>query len=183
MAGTKSFDDYFRDFQERLTGYATNITSDHAYIHKGYGFIAVIIEEAQSSAFSVGFTTPASGRDIHWRPARITTSADNVSMTVYEGDSFTGGTALTPVCLNRKIDAATTMQAISTGVTATPAGTIIQAYNTGGGSGGNATGGGLSSGEERLLKPETDYVVVFDPAGATDIYVELFWYEEEEFSA
>jgi len=181
MAGTKSLDDYFKAWQERLTGYATNITSDHAYIHKGRGFIAIIKKAAQSAAFNVGFTTPASGRDIHWRPVGIMSSSDNVTATVYEGDAFTGGTAVTPVCMNRKIDATSDMQAFDDGVTVTPAGLVIQAFNTGGGTGGNASGGGSSATEERLLKQDTDYVVVVEPDGATDIVLEFFWYEEDEF--
>jgi len=180
MAGTKSFDNYFKAWQEELTGYATNITSDHSYIHKGFGYKAILVKTAQSADIKIGFTTPASGKDIHWRPANIRTSADNVTLIVYEGDAFTDGTDITPVCLNRKIDNTSEMQAFKEGVTVTPSGTIIQALATGGGSGGDATGGTASSGEERLLKQDTDYVAVISPDGSTDIYLEFFWYEEAE---
>lgn len=53
MAGTFSIDDYLRDFQEGLTGYATNITSDHSYIHKGKGFTAVINVGTISAAYKI----------------------------------------------------------------------------------------------------------------------------------
>lgn len=182
MAGTKSFDDYFRDWQERLTGYLTNITSDHSYIHKGFGFKAIITKASQSATFRIAFTTPASGKDIHWRPALIGTSADSVLLKVYEGDTFTGGTDVTPINLNRQIATVSAMQAFKDGVTATPTGTVIQAIQTSGGSGGNAVGGAESSAEERLLKQDTTYIVEVDPAGSTDISLELFWYEEDEFT-
>jgi len=167
--------------QELLTKYKTVITSDHAYIHKGLGFKAIIKKASQTADFFIAFTTPASAKDIHWRPALVTTSTENVGFTVYEGDTFTGGTDVTPVCLNRKMDSTSAMQALKDGVTSTPTGTIIQSFQTGGGSGGNSIGGGTSSSEERLLKQDTTYIVKVEPAGSTDITMELFWYEEDEY--
>jgi len=167
--------------QETLTGYSAVIDSDHAYIHDGIAYTAIIDLGTISAATKIGFTTPtvASGKYVHWRPIGLQTSADYVKFELYEGDSFTGGTAASVINRNRLSSNTTGMQNFDSGVTVTPAGTVIQ-HGGVGTSGNPATrsGGGGSAAEEIVLKQNTDYVVQITPDGSTDVVMELFWYEE-----
>ena len=172
--------------QEGLTKYKAVIGSDHAYIHKGLAFTAIISTGSISAAYRIAFKTPASaaGKYIHWRPIGITSSADYVSIKLTEGDTYTGGSDVTPINRNRTSSTVSVMQAFKTGVTSTPAGTVIQA--TGIGTAGNPTaisGGGAAADQELLLKPDTVYVFTLTPAGATSCELELFWYEEDGYHA
>jgi hypothetical protein len=173
-------------FQEGLTKYAATISSDHAYVHRGLAFTAIINTGSISAAYDIAFTTPeaADGKYIHWRPIGISSSANYTGFTLYEGDTFSGGTAVTPVNRNRNASATSKMQAFVYGATATPAGTIIQAGGIGASGNPNArTGGGAGADQELLLKPDTNYVLTLVPAGATTCVLELFWYEEEGYIA
>lgn len=171
-------------FQEALTGYTGVITSDHAYIHRGLAFTANLSSGSISTAYYIAFTTPtvASGKYIHWRPLGLASSADYVEVTLYEDDSFSAGTDVTPINRNRPMSSLTSkMQAFKKGVTSTPTGTIIQVVGLG--STGNPTaraGGGAGADEEIVLKQNTSYVAKIDPAGATIVTGSLYWYEEDE---
>lgn len=71
------------------------------------------------------------------------------------------------------------MQTFVKGATATPAGTLIQLAGVG--TSGNAvsrSGGGSAAAQEIVLKQNTNYVLTITPDSATDVTVELFWYEE-----
>jgi hypothetical protein len=168
---------------EKLTGYLAFITSDHAYIHAGKAFTAILNTGSISASYKVAFKTPtvASGKFVHWRPLKFTTSANYVQYTLYEGDTYTGGTAITPINRNRnlKLTHLTTMQAFVKGVTSTPTGTIMDSGGIGT-SGVPAASGGGSMGAvvELLLTPNTVYVLDLVPAGATVVTGKLFWYEE-----
>lgn len=169
--------------QECLTGYMGVIGSDHAYIHDGKAFTAFVNTGEILAAYDVAFTTPsvASGKFIHWRPNGLDTSADYVLVTLREGDSFSDGTAVTPINRNRLSSETTTMQAFVKGATATPTGTIIQ--QGGIGASGNPvsrSGGGSAADEELVLKQNTNYVFTLEPAGATEVNLSLFWYEEDK---
>ena len=170
-----------KEFQENLTKYVGVINSDHAYIHKGIGFAAVIDVGTISGAYNISFKTPsvASGKFIHWRPIGITSSANYCKLQLYEGDTYTGGDAVTPVNLNRLSDKTSLMQAFVKNSTSTPGGTIIKL--SGMGTSGNPSarsGGATASSEEIVLKQNTIYTMVITPAGETVVTAELFWYEE-----
>lgn len=175
-------------FQEPVTKYVGQIDTDHAYIHAGLAYKAIIDLGSISGATNIGFKTPSAsnGKYIHWRPAKISTSADYLSYKLYEGDTYTSGSAVTPVNLNRPMAKAfpsefsTTMQDFKSGVTSSPTGTVIQ--QDGLGTSGNPAaqgGGGGGAAEERILLQNTNYVIQITPDGATDVLLELFWYEEE----
>lgn len=182
MAGTKSFDEYFKAWQESFTGYLAQISSDHAYVHKGLAFTAVLDIGSISSTYNIGFTTPtvASGKYIHWRPIGLSSSANYVAFKLYEGDTYTGGTAVTPVNRRREAPIPTTnMQSFATGVTSTPTGTVIQAGGLGSDGNPNArSGGGSAADQEILLARNETYVLQLEPSGSTSVVLELFWYEE-----
>jgi len=166
---------------ELFTGYLGTIGSDHAYVHKGLAFTSIITTPSISAAYVIGFTTPtvASGKYIHWRPIGISSSADHVSFQLTEDESFTSGTAVTPINRNRNSSAATNMQTFAYGVTATPAGDVIQAGAIGtSGNPAARSGGDSAADQELVLIPNTSYLLTLTPAGATVCVVELFWYEE-----
>lgn len=171
-------------WKEGLTGYIAQISSDHAYIHQGKAKTAIIDTGSISAAYYIGFTTPsvASGKFVHWRPIGASSSANYVAVQLYEGDSFSAGTAVTPINRNRNIATASTMQVFAKGVTATPAGTIIQSAGIGvDGNAATRSGGGARADEELVLKPNTSYVMKLTPAGATTVKADLFWYEEDGY--
>ncbi len=170
--------------QEGLTKYQAVISSDHAYVHKGIAFTSIINTGSISAAYDIAFTTPseASGKFIHWRPIGISSSADYVQFTLYEGDSFSAGSAITPINRNRNISKASLITTMVKGATATPAGTIISAGGIGtSGNPAARAGGGAAADQELLLKPETNYVLTLVPDSATICILELFWYEEEGY--
>jgi hypothetical protein len=165
-----------------MTGFMGVIDSDHAYIHKGLAFTLVVDLGSISTATKIGFITPtvASGKYIHWRPVGIQTSANYVKYKLYEGDAFTEGVAATPINRNRTSSNTTKIQASKTGVTVTPAGTVLQIGGVGiSGNPSSRAGGGAAADQELLLKQNTSYVLELDPAGATVVTLELFWYEED----
>jgi len=166
---------------EGLTKFMAVISSDHAYIHDGIAYTAIVDSGSISAAYDIAFTTPtvASGKFIHWRPIGATTSADYVSATLREGDSYTSGSAVTPINRNRLSSNTTTMQTFVKNATVDPSGTILQ--QTGIGTSGNPAsqaGGGAGADEELVLKQDTDYVLTLVPDGATTCLLSLFWYEE-----
>lgn len=169
--------------QEELTGYSAVIGSDHAYIHDGIAFTAIINTGSISAAYDIAFKTPSaeSGKFIHWRPIGIDTSADYVDIVLREGDTYSAGTSVTPINRNRLSTNTSKMQSFVYNATATPTGTIIQ--RGGIGTSGNAAsqgGGGAAASQEIVLKQDTNYVLTLTPDGATVVNVSLFWYEEEK---
>ena len=169
--------------QEGLTGFQTGITSDHAYIHDGIAFTGIINTGSISAAYDIAFTTPsiADGKFMHWRPIGISSDADSVGWVMYEGDTFSAGTAVVPINRNRNSTNLSKVTTLVKGATATPSGTMISAGQVG--TSGVPTakgGGGAQADEEIVLKPATNYVLTLTPAGATTVILELFWYEEEK---
>ena len=182
MVARKKYDALSRA-NEDLTGYWGTIDSDHAYIHKGIAYKAIINTGSISAAYDIGFTTPtvASGKYIHWRPIGITSSADYVDIQLTEDETISGGTTVTPVNMNRLTTHTSDMQAFAKGVTCTPAGTLID--STGIGSSGNPTakaGGGAGAEQEIVLKQNTKYCITLTPDSATTCILQLFWYEETD---
>jgi len=183
MSALERITEIAEEEQECLTGYKGVITSDHAYIHDGKAFTAILSTGSISAVYRVGFTTPsvASGKFIHWRPLAITSSADYVDIQLTEDDSFTGGTTITPINRNRLSEATSTMQAFSNGVTSTPTGIVIQASGIGvSGNTVSQAGGGAGADQELVLKQNTSYVITLTPDGATTVRASLFWYEEDK---
>ena len=164
--------------KEALTGYMGVVSSDHAYIHKGLAYTAIINTGSISAAYDIAFTTPdeASGIFVHWRPIGATSSANYVDIKLYEGDSFSGGSAVTPINRNRESLHTTNMQAFVSNATATPTGTILSSLGVG--TSGLLGGVAAPADQELLLKQNTNYVLTLTPAGATICNLELFWYEE-----
>ena len=182
MANGRVIKSMFSAIDRFVKGYIV-VQSDHSYIHDGIGFTAISALGSISSATYIGFETPtvASGKFIHWRPTGLTSSANYVQVTLYEGDTYTGGTSVAPINRNRNLSTnhVSDMQEYKYGVTSSPSGTIIENFGVGSTGSPNARSGGAgSSNEELVLKPNTKYVMKLDPAGATTVTVKDFWYEE-----
>jgi len=172
--------------QEGLTKYKGIISSDHAYIHQGKAFTAIINTGSIDAAYDIGFHTPTlnDGKFIHWRPTLISISADYVDYGLYENNAYTDGSAVTPFNRNRNLKSThlTKMTNIVKGATATPAGILIQSLGVGSTGVPTAKSGGDTGAEnEIVLLPDTDYVITLTPTGATTVIIELFWYEEEGY--
>lgn len=169
---------------ETFTGFFTVIQSDHRYIHSGLAHTAIIDTGSISTTYNIGFTTPSteSGKYIHWRPIGMQSSSNYVTYKLFEGDSFSAGTAITTLNRNRNLNATrpSVMQDFKKGVTATPVGTLIQLTGVGAEGGPTTRSGGSGAGADRelVLLPDTDYVIQLTPAGTTSITLELYWYEE-----
>ena len=172
---------------DHLTGMSASIGSDHVYIHEGLGYVLCgsTASIAAAGVEHISFKTPpiTAGKVIHFRPAHIASSANIMSITMTESAVMTGGTKATPQNLNRTVPNTSKVEAY-TGATLTTAGTDGIIYIDSVGSGGGSlsrSGGGLSSEEERVLKPDTMYSITFTNTGAatatTGTYT-LFWYEE-----
>jgi hypothetical protein len=169
-----------------FTGFDVTVGSDHAYIHQGkaYVLIGATGSIAAAGVEHVSFKTPAlpGGKYIHWRPARLSSTANALAITVTEGAVMTSGTLAVPQNLYRIKKNASQVVAY-TGATLTTAGNGGVIYQDAVGSGGasNRSGGDAASGEERVLKPDTTYSITFTNIGASTAtvgYYTLFWYEE-----
>ena len=162
------------------------ITTDHRYIHEGRLFCYPLKVALNGGAsYKVTILTPdvASGLIMHYRPAYISTSGDNVTITTYEGSSGnSGGSAVTPINRNRG-STRTSQSTVNIGQTVTTNGTMIDMQYVGGGTGvGSTSSGEISSAEDELyLNPATLYTIVIDN-GSSDsntIFLLLHWYEED----
>ena len=121
--------------QETLTGFITEISSDHNYIHQGKGYSVPFSSAglAAGSDYKIGFQTPTvvSGKMLHWRPALVSSSANVAQFKLYEASLFSGGTPIQPI--NR--DRLSTNHALTTfyaGTTAALTGIVAVNANAGG---------------------------------------------------
>jgi len=163
---------------DRFTGFDVGITGDHSYIHEGKAFSVPIAIGSISAAYKVSFTTPAT-KYVHWRPAKVTTSAAYVALVLYEGDAYTSGTAVTPINRNRNSLAVSGMSMVKNS-TVTPAGTIVDIDGVGISGNPVSQGGGAGGAEHELvLKPNTKYTMLLTPTAATVVNFTPFWYEED----
>lgn len=172
-------------FVENFTKATATINTDHAYVHEGKGYILSgnTGSIAAAGVEHISFRTPMA-RDgvIHLRPARISSTANSLAISMVENAVMTGGTLAVPQNLNRFKRNKSKVIAY-TGATLTTAGNGGTIYLDAVGSGGasNRSGGDSASGEERVLKPDTVYSITFTNIGsatATVGYYTLFWYEE-----
>ena len=156
-------------------------TSDveHSFIHRGLGYVYMGNTGSLSagSTYSIGWHTPiaTAKRSIHSRPAIFASTANILLVSYNEGQAYSGGTAAFGVNCNRNM--ADAPNALYYGVTPSGSGTLIMqdvigATNTSG------TGGSKGMTNERVLRPDTDYVVTFNNIsnGATTGYFTMFWY-------
>jgi len=171
---------------DSLTEFDVTLGSDRAYIHLGkvYVLAGTTVSIPSSGVEHSSFKTPAlpRGKYIHMRPAKISSTANSLAITMTQGAVMTGGTVAVPQNLNR-LKANKSEITVYTGATLSTAGTGGVVYQDAVGSGGasNRAGGEGAASEERILKPDTMYSITFTNIGAATAtvgYYTLFWYEE-----
>jgi len=171
-----------------LTQYIAQVDSDHAYIHKGWAYTYQnVITLAGNASKSCILQTPASLKDIHFRPLLIGTSASPVKLEFNEGPTYTGGSDESADIWNRnrKLKTLLPLSKIIDGtVTITDAGTPLPVYYIGSGTRpSNVSGGAISSTEEILLDQDEEYMirVTNQTSTSTQLTIGIFWYEEDEY--
>ena len=115
---------------------------------------------ASGGTFAVGVLTGT--RQATYIPATISTSADSVTVELFEGAVVTGGTTLTAWNHNRNLSTVPT-STVKTAPTITTIGTLIAKSYIGGVSGNpqSRQGDMDSGGYKIMLKPNTQYVFRF----------------------
>ena len=174
---------YQSNILEIFTGAVRNIDNDHAYIHEGKLFSATYKATLTAgSSIYISFTTPNTDKVVHYRPASLTTSADNVTSLFFEGGTFTGGSPL--IAVNRNRNSLSTAEVlINTGVTSTLDGTLLHTGFLGGGVGvgQSRSGGELGETQEWVLKKNTVYLIKLTNGSTSSNTLCLGgrWYEED----
>lgn len=169
---------------DSFTGMNSTISGDHHYIHlgKGYALLGTTASIAAAGVEHISFKTPVSSDAIiHFRPARFSSRANSLSITMTEGAVMTSGTLAVPRNKNR-IAGDNSKVLAYTGATLTTAGTkTIYWDEVGTGGASNRGGGNGSADEEIVLKPDTTYSITFTNTGSSTATVgtyAFFWYEE-----
>ena len=180
--------DILQNAVERVTQSFASISTEHKYIHEGRLFTVPVIQEiADGASYKITFTTPDADSNLfmHYRPAAVVTSADNVTVGLYEGSTgITGGTPHT-VTNRRRIAPKVSETSVLLGTAVTGDGTLIDQTYIGGSVGaGQARGGGeLGEENEFVLKVDTPHTLVISNGSSTPqkVYVMLKWYEEDGY--
>lgn len=165
-----------------VTNALESISTDHANIHEGNLFTSFTKFNLGAGATrKITFQTPTT-KYIHFRPALVSTSADKVTVDLYETSSGnSGGSPLTATNRNR-ISTKTATSTVKDAETVTTNGTAIDQYYVGGGTGNGQSSAGstLSAEDELILKRNTLYTIVITngSSSAQDIQIKLKWYEE-----
>jgi hypothetical protein len=107
-----------------FTGTIGVIGEIHALGHKGIVFrlTSKMVIPASSTVFMVGETD---GSTIHWNEFSITANEGGIEVFFLEDVIATGGTALIPVCMNRKFPKVSTFT-ITAGATVTNEGNTLE---------------------------------------------------------
>jgi hypothetical protein len=165
------------------------IDTDHYYIHAGKKFLYLVdaVTIGTGATYAVSFFTQEDTKEMHWRPPIVSDSADKLTISLFEGDAYTGGSNGKSAVYNylRKSSNTTGLQALSYGSTHVGGTKIYQDYIGGGTSvGGRSSGGETNQKEELVLKVNTKYTVLFSNASSGDNIVNaiLNWYEEDVIS-
>lgn len=145
------------------------LTTDYAQdtIVQGHGFVfeknfAIASGGTLYILFDYTTYTPAEGQAgiVYILPPFFSTTAGPVSVTVYRGTNYTGGTAipvLNPNTMAAKTAAGTT---VSFGATGSTKGTVALEYLVGGASQGNQSASGSAAGLSFFIRPNTSKTLV-----------------------
>lgn len=120
---------------------------------------------ASGEYLSLHFHTPNTGKQIYYSFARISKTGAEVEVTLIEGGTYSGGTALTPWAMNRRVEykdkpsgLTEVVYGISPDVTIS-GGIAAPSYVIPGASQGNVKSGGTSEGGFLCLEPDQDYTI------------------------
>jgi hypothetical protein len=162
-----------------MTGYRPVIDARHALTHEGYSFCAThTVGVGTATVASILIQTPSTGGiTYHLNTFVETRVSASVAWTLSEAPNASGGTAVTPLNMNRQ-STSTTGCIITHTPTYVSAGTIMWNGNQGvtpsdhGGMWGN-------SNLEWILKRDTLYLVrVTAYTAASSVVINAVWYEE-----
>ena len=91
--------------RDKYTGFHTQIDGDHRYIHEGlaFSYLGTTGELSAAAKYAITIKTPVdtSGVYVHLRPAKFSATANTISITIAEGSTTTGGSAVIPFNRNR----------------------------------------------------------------------------------
>src|SRR5512145_158457 len=95
---------------DRFTGFGVGLSGDHSYIHQGKAFSSTGTAPVNAAAeYSLTLTTPAaSAAYVHYRPARVASSASYMEISLIEAPTFSAGTGGAEVNRNRNSTTAAT---------------------------------------------------------------------------
>jgi len=161
------------------SGRIITLTNEHFKIHQGdyysVGYYGTGITAGSSIqlVMNVGSTHQA-------HTAIKVKHGIDATLQVYEGISYTGGTAVAPQNNNRTFTNSSTMTFVHTPATTTAgAGNLLWQEYFPGGSGPTAPGATETAGEQTVLKPSTTYMFEVTNIGsvADELQVILAYYE------
>lgn len=173
-----------RNIVESVTGSIKTIPIDHTNIHEGKSYSAFNKSTIASGAtLSFSFKTPTVGY-VHYRPAGIFPSGDNINLDLYEGAAINlAGTTIISSNRNR-ISTEVALSEIKVGTTFTTNGTLVpglSAFLPGTTGAGQTRSGNISQGnDEIILKKDTVYrlVAINGSTAANTVGFNFNWYEE-----
>lgn len=170
------WDKAFRGLRALVTMSYTEANIKNGLQFEASGLAATL---ATGANFDVEFQTGV--KPVIVKGRQISFTGTQITATVFEAPTTSGGTAVTAYNMNRINPVATTCT-IKTGVTVTATGTQISAPTYGIGSAGNGNnvrGTFAIDGAERILKPNTKYLLrITNNDAATQKAAAVFsWYE------
>ena len=142
---------------DSTSGAGTGIDTLHARVHAGEIFDVDFIDETFTNAEvrNIGITA-LDGVSIHMRFG--VSAGGDTRLQLYEDNTLSAGTPLTPQNANRESDK-TTLVTFVNGPTVDVLGNLIREAILAGGTGGNANGFNLSPSQEIILKSNTQYLL------------------------
>jgi hypothetical protein len=169
---------------EKITKAIRSISIEHANIHEGISFSAFNKSTILAGATLLfSFKTPSTGY-VHYRPAGIYPSGDNINLDLYEGATI--NVAGTPLIVNNRnrISSSVALSQLRVGTTFSANGTLIDGLSTflpGTTGAGQTRSGNISNGtDEIVLKQNTVYrlACINGSSASNTIGFNFNWYEE-----
>lgn len=166
---------------ERVTNAFKQIDVDHSNIHEGELYEnSVQATLTAGGTYDIAFTTPST-LYVHYRPAKITCSADKLTINLYEDCSISSGATLTAYNHRRATTSIATMAFVTT-ASITSIGTLIHKSFIGGGTnvGGRSSGAETGQKNEWVLNQSTKYFLRLSNGSSSSNIVNInnIWYEE-----
>lgn len=162
----------------RFMGCKHTVEDIAVYEGRMYGAVYTTTAIAAGASYDLGILTGNS--TMIYIPSTVVTSADSVTIGVYEGSTVTGGTTLASSSRQRNSTRASAVT-LKTAPTVSDVGTFVISSFIGGVAGNpqSRQGGTLSGGNKMVLKPNTQYIIRLTNGStvANTIHVKMEWIE------
>lgn len=162
----------------KLMGCNYSVEDIAVYEGRMFGAVYTTTAIAAGASYDLGILT--TDTTMVYIPSTVVTSADSVTIGIYEGSTVTGGTTLASSSRQRN-SSATSKVTLKTAPTVSDAGTFVISSYIGGVAGNpqSRQGGTESSGNKMVLKPNTQYLLRFTngSTAANTIRVKMEWIE------